>query len=96
MTILNTVKKIVQLPLDEKKKKHTFYQVAGKVGTHPTTLIWFVDKLPEVGQGSIFLYEDQQGFISPTNRNFNVCNFLSLVRYGTCDKINEDGYPFVY
>ena len=95
-TILETVSKIVQLPHDAKRKKHTFYQVAGKVGTHPTTLIWFVDKLPEVGRGCIFLYEDQQGFISPASKNFNICgNFPSLVHYGICDKINEDGYPFV-
>ena len=29
MTVLETVSRIVQLPQDEKKKKHTFLQVAG-------------------------------------------------------------------
>ena len=97
MTVLESVSRIVQLPHDEKKKKHTFLQVAGKVGTHARTLIWFVDKLPEVGEDCRFLYEAQQGFVSPTSKNFNICcNFLSAIHFGICDKINDDGYPFVH
>lgn len=93
MRVIKSITKIVQLDCDDRRRKHMFYQVAGKVGTKATTLIWFVDRLPEVGEHCLFF--DENDHISPEMANFNLIHNNHL-HSGICDKMNSDGYPFVY
>lgn len=92
--ILDTVTRICSLPIDDgKRKKHTFYQMNAKVGTVPA-LVWYVDKIPEVGDWCYFYDELGQQRVSPKLKNFNmICD--NGFQSGFCDRKNDDGYCFI-
>ena len=50
------ITKVFEIPYyDKKKKRHKLYKVQGKVGTTCSTIVYFVDKIPDLNEPCFFI-----------------------------------------
>ena len=88
------ITRVFNIPFyEEGKHKHTLYCFPGKMGTHATTWLWFVDELPEPGKLCTYLCEEDG--INPDAKNFGtvvLSNGGMFIHHGECNEIRS-GIP---
>lgn len=92
--IIDKITKVFE-SYDGVRKRHTIYKAIGKVGTTSTTIIYFIDKVPNLNEYCWFI-DSNNISADPFDKKSNfiwVCT--PYIHYGFCDRINDDGYCFV-
>lgn len=89
------ITKVLETPWEDKRHRHTIFKAYGKVGTTASTLIFFIDEVPELEQTCKFV-----SFSDLAVDPFELGNNWSLICYnyirtGYVTKINDDGFVFV-
>ena len=90
MEHIKTITKVFNIPFyEEGKHRHTLYKFRGKMGTHASTWLYFIDKLPE--EGELCMYFCWEDGISPEwTKNFTtICG--NFIHYAECREINGKG-----
>lgn len=80
----------------EERKRHRLYEVLGKEGTTASTILYFIDKVPKLGESCLYISTNDLR-TDPFDKKSNFSLICSpYVKCGIVDRINEDGYCFVY
>ena len=89
--------KVFQIPyVDEKRKRHKLYQVNGKIETTGSTIIYFIDKIPELEELWYYIDGGCNTIINAGGiKEINSYVITNLVQEGIIDKINSDGFCFI-
>lgn len=89
------VTKVFEAPWEDKRHRHAVFKAYGKVGTTASTLIFFIDEVPELEQPCKFVsFSDLS--VDPFEPNSNwglICH--NYIKTGYVTKINDDGFVFV-
>lgn len=87
--------KLFEAPWEDKRHRHKIYKAFGKVGTTATTCIYFIDKVPKLGEGCWFVCDNDLAVdpFEPNNNWSLIC--YNYINHGEVTKINDDGYVFV-